>query len=291
MKLSAVILNYNDYQHTAQQLQRLLPYEILDDIVLVDNCSTDDSAARLQALLPESPRTHLIRTRENGGYGAGNNAGIRYAIHCCEATHILVANPDTVFSEELLRALLAAFEARPKLGVASAVMQDGQGGRQQTAWPLRPWLGELLNSGPLSRRIFRGLINYRPAYLQKADAVAVDVVHGSLLMLSAEAFLACGGYDERVFLYGEENILGFRMKQAGYKSVLLQSQSYSHENSGTISKTYSSMVPKQKLRQASERFYYREYLHISRGQQAFTQLFQKIVLLETWAAELLHVLH
>lgn len=290
MKLSAVILNYNDYRHTAEQLQRLLHYEILDDIVLVDNCSTDDSVARLKALLPKSPRTHLIRTRKNGGYGAGNNAGIRYAIHCCGASHILVANPDTVFSEDLLQALLSAFADRPQLGVASAVMQDGQGGRQQTAWPLRPWLGELLNSGPLSRRIFRSLINYRPAYLAKSAAVPVDVVHGSLLMLSAEAFLACGGYDERVFLYGEENILGFRMKQAGYRSLLLQNRSYSHENSGTISKTYRSMVPKQKLRQESERFYYREYLHISRGQQAFTQLFQQIVLWETRAAELLHIL-
>lgn len=55
MKLSAVILNYNDYRHTAEQLQRLLHYEILDDIVLVDNCSTDDSAAQLKALLPKSP--------------------------------------------------------------------------------------------------------------------------------------------------------------------------------------------------------------------------------------------
>lgn len=290
MKLSAVILNYNDYEHTAQQLQRLLHYEILDDIVLVDNCSTDDSAARLKALLPTSPRTHLIRTRKNGGYGAGNNAGIRYAIHCCGASHILVANPDTVFSEALLQALLEAFAAHLKLGAASAVMQDGQGGRQQTAWPLRPWLGELLNSGPLSRRLFRGLINYRPAYLARAAAVPVDVVHGSLLMLSAEAFLACGGYDERVFLYGEENILGFRMKQKGYKTLLLQNQCYSHENSGTISRTYRSMLPKQKLRQESERFYYREYLHISRGQQAFTRLFQRVVLWETRAAELLHLL-
>ncbi len=291
MKLSAVILNYNDFEHTEQQLRRIRDYEILDDIVVVDNCSTDDSAERLRAALPQYPRTHLICTRKNGGYGAGNNSGVRYAVRCCGAEAVLIANPDTVFTEALLKALLQQFEALPKLGVASAVMQDGQHGAQQTAWPLRPWLGELLNSGPVSRRIFRGLINYRPAYLGKRAAVPVDVVHGSLLMVSAAAFQACGGYDERVFLYGEENILGFRMKQAGYRTVLLQKQHYAHENSGTISKTYRSMLPKQRLRQESERFYYREYLHATKGMMRFTELFQRIVLLETAAAEKLHILH
>ncbi len=55
----------------------------------------------------------------------------------------------------------------------------------------------------------------------------VDAVHGSMLMISAQAFEETGGYDEGIFLYQEEAVLGQRMRASGYRTVLLLNRTFS----------------------------------------------------------------
>ena len=160
MKTVCIILNYNDADTTIALLHRIRDYRSLDGIILVDNASTDDSAARLRkevggkVLLAEAP--------ENGGYGAGNNLGIRYAAGLFRADFALIANPDTEFSDDCVRTLAETMERRPSLGVIAPVQVTpafGEkaavpGSRENTltgpaAWPLRPWFYDLLESGPL----------------------------------------------------------------------------------------------------------------------------------------------
>ena len=52
-----------------------------------------------------SEKTTLIRSNHNGGYGSGNNLGVRYAHDSLKSTHVLIANPDAVFDEDLVRNL------------------------------------------------------------------------------------------------------------------------------------------------------------------------------------------
>lgn len=278
MKISCVILNYNDSQNTIAQVERIRGYACLDSIVVVDNGSTDDSMERL---LPwQSERIAVIQTEGNLGYGAGNNAGLHYAYEVLEATHAVIANPDVTFSAACVSELAKLFESHEELGVAAALMEDGSGGSQEGGWPLRTWLRELMNTGPLCRRLFWKALRYPDSYFAGKRAVYVDVVHGSMLMADLEKMIACGGYDEEIFLYGEENILGFKMRDMGWRTVQLLSQTYFHENSGTISKTYESVIKRQKLRHASAELYYRKYLHINPLQLAFTKVFHGVVLAE-----------
>lgn len=283
MKIVSVILNYNDARRTCEQVRRIEQYECLGAIVVVDNASTDDSPEKLRGL--ESDRVVFLQAEKNLGYGAGNNLGVRYACEKLEATHVLIANPDTCFSASCVRAMGKVFALRPRAGVVSAQMQDSQEGLQQTAWPLRSWFMELANSGPVLRRLLRWWINYPKGYFEGRRLVPVGAVHGSMLMVDGAAFLAAGGYDEAVFLYAEENILAWRMRAAGYQSFLLLTRCYEHENSGSISRTYHSMLPKQKLRQASEYYYYVHYLGIGPIRRLVTRGFHRLVLLETMAAE------
>ncbi|ERL20644.1 glycosyltransferase, group 2 family protein [Oribacterium sp. oral taxon 078 str. F0263] len=288
MKLAAVLLNYNDYEGTRAQLDRIRDFSLLSRIVIVDNHSTDGSGERLRELA--GGKICFLSSWRNGGYGSGNDLGIRYAAKNLAATHILVANPDAVFSEDCLGDMARLFIQKEKAGAASAVMWDRQGRAQKTAWPLRGFLPELLNSGPVCRRLFSRFIDYPPSFFRGRGAVRVGVLHGSLLLLSAEAYLRSGGYDPKVFLYAEENILARRLSERGYESYLLRGQSYYHENSGTISRSIRTPTERQKLRQESERYYYRQYLGIKLPGQLLTLLFQWIVLLETRLLERLGLL-
>lgn len=280
MKISCVILNYNDAENTIAQIERICGYSCFDSIVVVDNCSTDDSRKRLEAY--ENQRLVVIETDRNRGYGAGNNAGLYYAYEVLQATHAVIANPDTEFDEACIRELARLFGSHEELGVAAAVMKDGQNGSQASGWPLLSWFKDLLNTGPVCRRLFRKALVYPESHFEGKRAAYVDVVHGSMLMVDLEKMMSVGGYDERVFLYGEENMLAWKMRDMGWKTVQLLTQSYFHQNSGTISKTYQSVSRRQRLRHESAVFYYENYLHINGLQLLITRLFHEAVMLEIW---------
>ena len=71
MKTGIVILNYNDYETTLKCLQPILDYKNIDYIIVVDNCSTNDSYDQLAK--HRNDRWVLLRSPSNGGYAKGNN--------------------------------------------------------------------------------------------------------------------------------------------------------------------------------------------------------------------------
>ncbi len=304
MKLAAVILNYNNASECIEAVKRIENYPVIDAVIVVDNASSDDSRERIGSFFEmlnakekkygqetsEDDNFHrfmLVNSEKNGGYGAGNNLGVRYAYEVLGAEYVIIANPDVSFSEECALRMTEALAEDEEAAVVSAVMKDDSGGSQQTAWMMRGWLSELLNSGPLSRRIFSSAINYSPEYFSGKEICEVGAVHGSLLCVDADKFMSCGGYDENIFLYCEENVLGFKMRAAGYKTLLLCNESYRHEGSTTIKQSFKGMTKRQRIRQRSERYYYRNYLKAGALKMIFTRIFQGVVLFETCIAQML----
>ncbi len=297
MKTVCIILNYNDADTTIALLDRIRDYKVLDAVILVDNASTDDSAARLQKKV--GGKVILVTAPRNGGYGAGNNLGIRYAAEVFRADYALIANPDTEFSEECVRELAETMERRPTIGVIAPVQVTPAFGEKAAvlgsrenvltgpaAWPLRPWFYDLLESGPVCRRIFRPVLHYDSWKYTGRKLVRVDCVPGSLLMVDVQRMLACGGFDERVFLYEEEYILGQRMRASGADTVLHTGLRYLHHHGVSIGKSRSSMLARQKLREESTLYYFRNYLKASGAQLLISRLFFAAVNLETGLADL-----
>lgn len=270
MKLNCVILNYNDGDTVSKLTEMIGGYEILEQIVVVDNASTDDSLEKLWKLQDEKIR--VIRAEKNGGYGAGNNLGVKYAVEKNGATHVLIANPDVAFSENTLLRMLKIFEKHHDVGVVTAAMEDVRYETMCNGWPLRSFAGELLSMGPVSRRLLGRFLEYPGSRFQGRKAAYVDVVHGSMLMVAADKFLECGGYDEGIFLYQEEAVLGRRMKNCGFRTVLLLNCSYRHEHSVSISKTFESQMARQRLREKSTLYYMQNYLSVSPLQEQIARL-------------------
>lgn len=284
----AVILNYNDADTTMRQLNRIRSYQCIDAVLLVDNNSTDASFIRLKACVKD--HIVLLRALKNGGYGAGNNLGLRYAKEILGAKYAFIANPDAEFSEECAEELLRVMKRHPELGLIAPV-KAAAGCSEETcipgsyrnvitgaaAWPVRPWLYDLLESGPVSRRIFAGILHYGRKYYEGKNCVYAGAVPGSFFLADIDKMLSCGAYDENVFLYAEEYILAWKMKEKGYRTALLLRESYVHRHSLTIRKTFRALIRRQKLREKSTLYYYRNYLKISRLQMLFTRLFFTVV--------------
>jgi GT2 family glycosyltransferase len=97
-----IVLNYNDADTTIEQLSRIRGYGCFDAVIVVDNHSTDDSFVRLK----DCTAGHVIflEAGRNGGYGAGNNLGLKYAREILHARYALIANPDAEFTEKCVDA-------------------------------------------------------------------------------------------------------------------------------------------------------------------------------------------
>lgn len=286
-RLNCVILNYNDAATVENLVARLHDYRILEQIVVVDNHSTDDSLERLRLL--EDGKVTVICAARNGGYGFGNNLGVRYAVTHNQATHVLIANPDISVSEGCLARLLRVFEKCPQAAMVTARMEDQQYGTLRNGWKLRGYGKELLSMGPVSRRLFGRFLDYPASWFQK-KALYVEAVHGSMLMVDGARFLEAGGYDEHIFLYQEEAVLGCRMKACGYKSVLRLDCSYQHAHAASISRTFASQMGRQRLREESELYYMKQYLHIHPWQEVFARFWFWGIRMEIRVAEMMGLL-
>ncbi|MDR7814869.1 glycosyltransferase family 2 protein [Lacrimispora sp.] len=283
MNISCIILNYNDPETTIGLVNSIVNYKILDSIVIVDNCSTDDSVSRLQEVV--GGKVHLISTERNGGYGYGNNQGIRYAYVTLHASHVLIANPDVKVTEGCIQAMKDSFLKISRLGVAAAVTRDGTGEVALSSWRINGLMGDLLDTGLITRRIFAHWLNDRPelkADFEKERYVYVDAVLGSLFMADINALMECGLYDEDVFLYYEEKILGFQLKKKGYGTVLLLNQTYVHLHSVSINKNVKSILKKQAILHESKLHYYKNYLGINRFQECLVKAFLAFLMVEIW---------
>lgn len=318
MKTAAVLLNYNDGGGTVDAIKRICGFSCFSDIIAVDNASTDDSAAYIEAYIKAAEKQskaglHFIRAPKNGGYGFGNNTGVRYAYEKLRAELVVIANPDAVFDEPLILSMSSVFDSCEDAAAVGAVMRcshntenavawsdmarsdNAQPGSKRepfsyseytaSGWKRRDFLQSLINSGPVSRRIFNRMINY-PRSHYNADIIPVYAVHGSLLMVKAADFLSVGGYDEHMFLYGEENVLAERLRLRGFASYLV-SQGYEHEGSVSITGSGLKAAARQKLRNQSELYYYKHYLGAGRTELAAAKLFQAVVLAETRLAALI----
>ncbi len=320
------MLNYNDGGGTVDAIKRICGFSCFSDIIAVDNASTDDSAAYIEAYIKAAEKhskagLHFIRAPKNGGYGFGNNTGVRYAYEKLRAELVVIANPDAVFDEPLILSMSSVFDSCEDAAAVGAVMHrnhnkdsvqsdklqsdversdmarpdNAQPGSKResfsyaeytaSGWKDRDFLQSLINSGPVSRRIFNKMINY-PRSHYNADIIPVYAVHGSLLMVKAADFLSVGGYDEHMFLYGEENVLAERLRLRGFASYLV-SQGYEHEGSVSITGSGLKAAARQKLRNQSELYYYKHYLGAGWAGLAAAKLFQAVVLAETRLAALI----
>ena len=286
MDTVAIILNYNDADTTIAAIKRLKTCESLDKIIVVDNASSDDSYERLKAY--ESDEVVLIRAKENLGYGSGNNLGLCHAYKNLAASYALIANPDTFVENRVISKLRISFDKIKDLAAAAPVMKlktkkslsfKDSLLNLTLGFPCRSFLKELMECCPIIRRLFIKLLHYDKKHYKKNIAF-VDAIAGSLLMVDIGKILEVGGYDEGVFLYQEEAILGFKLKQRNYKSIILTKYSYIHAHSQSINKSFDKILARQRLREESVLYYFKHYLKVGGLKIAFAKSVFFIIRLE-----------
>ena len=263
--VSAVILNYNDAPTTISLVERIKDYALLNYIVVVDNCSTDNSWEQLQRC--KSDKIHIIKSPKNGGYGAGNNIGLRYSSDILKADYSIIANPDVFFGEECVRKFLQTFYDDSSV----AVVSTKQSNSSDCAWKNCSILQHVLATS-LFFEVLLKIRSYPEKIFREKAFAPVFAVPGSLLMVDLKKMLEHGMYDEDFFLYYEEFVLAQKFADAGLKTILRLDCSYIHNHHVSISKTYNRWSQQHAVLLKSAELFLRKYKKVNAVQMALAKL-------------------
>ena len=263
--IASVILKYNDASTTLSLVRHIVDFAELDYIVVVDNDSSDDSWNRLSLLKNE--KVHLLQAGKNGGYGAGNNVGIKYAKEKLNADYVLILNPDVIVEEECIAKLAETLHEKQDVAVVSAKQSNSP----DCAWKNCNALQYVLATS-LFFEILLKIRCYSPKYFGNENLVEVFAVPGSLLMVDADKMVQFGMYDEDFFLYYEEFVLAQKFANAGLKTILRLDCSYVHNHHVSISKTYKRWSEQHKILLKSAELFLRKYKKVNGIQMAFAKV-------------------
>ncbi|CAD5370699.1 Glycosyltransferase family 2 protein [Rubrivivax sp. A210] len=230
--LAIVIVNWNTRNQLRECLASISPAVTpdfaLEDVVVVDNASSDDSMQGIEACgLP----LRVQRNAANRGFAAACNQGAAGL----KADYLLFLNPDTrLFGSSLVEPM--RFMQDPihaDVGICGVRLVDEAGLPSTSAarFPtLRVMVGSVLRISRFWPRAF-------PAHLHDAAELGgsgpVDQVIGAFFLIRRDLFKRCAGFDERFFVYFEEVDLSLRARQLGHASYFLATASAFHKGGGS----------------------------------------------------------
>lgn len=231
-KIGIIILNYKDAETIKHLIALIGKYHSIDDIVIVDNLSPDNSFNRLQSI--RNKKIHLIQTNMNGGYSYGNNFGAFFLIEKCQSDVIFIANPDVEFTEMFLIQMVKVMETY-QVQAASGYMIMPNGFKHLIRnTHINSFRREVLDCTIILKHIFP----YKGNVFKKGQGkIFVEWIPGSLFAIDANSYKKIHGLDEHVFLFYEEQILGKKFQQEGYKMIIDTDVSYIHNHSTSINKS------------------------------------------------------
>ena len=146
------------------------------------------------------------------------------------------------------------------------------------AWYIPNGWNYVLRSVPLLNRIVKST-KIGLDEINNNEMCSVGAVAGSLLLVRSSAMDAAGMYDEDIFLYCEENVLGIKMKEAGYTTKLLTKAYFIHHHSVSINKSISSRIVQTKIMWESKLIVLKKYYHFNKVSCFFALILSRISIL------------
>lgn len=247
-RVLTIVLNYRTAEMTLRSVQAAWREMAgLDgEIIVVDNDSQDGSFETLQSGLrapwAQGAPIRLVASAVNGGFGAGNNVGIRAGLgDGSHPDYVYILNSDAFPGPGAIRRLIDHLETHPEAGFAGSYIHGPEGDAHVTAFRFPSILSELEGAarfGPVSR-----LLERHKVPLGVPDTTRrVDWLAGASLLMRHDVLDRIGLFDECFFLYFEETDLCLRAARAGFQTHYVRDSHVAHIGSvSTGMKTWTRM--------------------------------------------------
>ncbi|MDO8576917.1 MAG: glycosyltransferase family 2 protein [Candidatus Daviesbacteria bacterium] len=224
-ELSIIILNYNVKDLLLNCLESVFASKGKLDrwqVIVVDNASSDGSVEAIKEMyglrshIGSGNTVELVENKENLGFAAGNNVGVKKA----KAPVILFLNPDTVIKGHAIQKSLEVLLSDPDIGALGCKVELPDGRMDYschrgfpTPWNSFAYFSGLAKKFPHSP-LFSG---YTGSFLDITKPHNVDCISGTFLMVRKIAGEQIGFWDEDYFFNGEDIEFCYSLKEKSWK--------------------------------------------------------------------------
>lgn len=217
-RISIIIVTYNSEKDIYDCLDSIkdhadIPLEEIE-LIIVDNNSREPQSMfeSLRQLWGED--IICIENKANGGYGQGNNIGIRIST----APVLLIMNPDVRLLTPFFKKALDAFSTNNELVMYGAKQMLSSTVPSKLGYDCTIFMNKYLYL------LLTTIGNAFDIYISKYMYLS-----GSCFFIRKSKFEQVGLFDEEVFMYGEEYDIHYRLKEAfGPHFVYDRSLQYIH---------------------------------------------------------------
>jgi len=237
------VYNAIDELETCLASIRKWPSTAMGKIILVDDCSSEETAAWLAGYRDRHSDVRLIRNAENLGFTRAVMAGVRES----HAPFMLFLNSDTQVTPHWLDGMLEAMQAGPQTALVGPLSNNGF---HQTIRPTPP-TGMAPPAGQDPDEMAAQVL----AISQKVFP-RVPFLSGFCLLVDRCAFDLAGGLDCEAFPHGywEVQDLGLKLVDLGFDSVIADHVYVHHEGGGSIGNERRERLTAEGLVRMQERY-------------------------------------
>ncbi len=241
-KIAFLILHYNTIDDTKKCVTSIEKNVAKDDyiIVIVDNCSPNNSGEKLKKIYKDKVNVKLIFSEKNLGFANGNNLGFRYIKENYNVDFIAMINNDTyLLHNDFLKVVEKEYEKSKfaVLGPKILLPNNKITPIQQNLITLKEikarkkryiamYICNLLYIQFLYDLIKKWYLKLNPTkksnlYSEQNVNIRQEniVLHGAFLIFSKVYIDKFDGLDSRTYMYLEEKVLAVRLKKYNLKSV------------------------------------------------------------------------
>ena len=227
--IAVVILNWNG----AKYLKRFLPSVISNspeaDVIVIDNCSSDDS---VQLLKTEFENVQAVVLDKNYGFAEGYNRGLQNL----DYEYLVLLNSDVEVPENWLAPQITYLNSDPKLVACAPLILSYA---EQDCFEYAGAAGGYLDKDGFAfcaGRIFYAFEKNTGQYNTNRE---VFWASGAALTIKSSAWKEVNGFDGTFFAHMEEIDLCWRLKNRGYKIGVCGEAKVYHIGGGTLDRQSS----------------------------------------------------
>lgn len=226
------------YRNTDDLSDFFAHFAVPDSKVIVVNSFYDELSESTFRIIAENYGADFISV-PNNGYGAGNNRGIEYALHHYDFQYLVVSNADVLIKD-------LDFYTVQKYGnvIIAPEIRNVNGKRQNPSTPFTPSrLRENVHYWMIKRKYYKIIwilyvwsrLTKNFYYLISRWKKDVFSAHGAFLIIPKGLLdHLVPLYDERMFLFNEEEHLGRLAASKGIKTCYAKDIRIYHKEDGSM---------------------------------------------------------
>jgi GT2 family glycosyltransferase len=222
--IAVVILNWNGAKYLKQFLPSVISHSPEADVIVIDNCSTDDS---IQLLNDKYPEVTSIQLDENYGFAEGYNLGLKNL----DYEYFVLLNSDVEVPENWLAPQIKYLESDANLVACAPLILSHA---EQDCFEYAGAAGGYLDKDGFAFCAGRIFYAFEKNVGQYNSNREVFWASGAALTIKSSAWKEVNGFDGTFFAHMEEIDLCWRLKNRGYKIGVCGDAKIFHIGGGTL---------------------------------------------------------